>query len=205
MRKKPMGTTKLPWIQTYSETVFNIFQPDKNDIHIEDIAHSLAQIPRFTGHMPQPYSVAQHSVLVSQLVNKQYAREGLLHDAAEAYLNDLNKVAKRNFPDYQAAEKNLLGDILRKFGCKPELPKAVYEADEKALRLEIMSAFRYGSPLWKEYVKNPFELVRLDFKLPEPWGFQMAKAQFLARYNELFELPYLQSDEPAVLLPGDVS
>ena len=198
-----MGTTKLPWIQTFSETVFNLFLPDQNDIHIVDIAHALAQIPRFTGHLPMPVSVAQHSVLVSYLVDKRYAREGLMHDAAEAYFNDLNKVAKANMPEYKEHELKLLAEILRKFGCQDVLPKEVHEADAKALRLEIMQNLRYKCPLWQKYVTNPFELVQCRVKLPEiPWSFNMAKQQFLARYNELFEQPFMQKDEPDILLPS---
>ena len=35
---------------------------------IEDIAHALAQINRYTGHAARPYSVAEHSLLVCEIV-----------------------------------------------------------------------------------------------------------------------------------------
>lgn len=64
-----------------------------NTPQIEEIAHALAQINRYTGHAARPYSVAEHSLLVCDIVraagmdcNAQMA--GLLHDAHEAYCGD---------------------------------------------------------------------------------------------------------------------
>ena len=62
-----------------------------DDVNIVDIAHSLAMQCRFTGHTKVFYSVAQHSVLVSKLLERRGCDHatvlwGLMHDAAEAYL-----------------------------------------------------------------------------------------------------------------------
>ena len=61
---------------------------------IEVIAHSLAQINRFTGHASRPYSVAEHSVLVCDILagtghgpHAQLA--GLMHDAHECVCGDV--------------------------------------------------------------------------------------------------------------------
>jgi uncharacterized protein len=60
---------------------------------IEVIAHSLAQINRFTGHAARPYSVAEHSVLVADILamqghNCHVQRLGLMHDAHECMSGD---------------------------------------------------------------------------------------------------------------------
>ena len=45
------------WIRTYSGKKFYVFHPKQKDIVIEDIAHSLSLICRFTGHTEDLYSV----------------------------------------------------------------------------------------------------------------------------------------------------
>lgn len=66
---------------------------------ISEIAHALAQINRFTGHCKRPYSVAEHSVLVSSIAAGEGASisaqlAALLHDAHEAYTGDVSSPAK---------------------------------------------------------------------------------------------------------------
>lgn len=66
---------------------------------IEEIAHALAQINRFTGHCSRPYSVAEHSLLVAQIAATEGASPAaqlaaLLHDAHEAYVGDVSSPAK---------------------------------------------------------------------------------------------------------------
>ena len=66
---------------------------------IEDIAHALAQINRYTGHAARPYSVAEHSMLVCDIVrakglNAHAQLLALLHDAHEAYCGDVASPTK---------------------------------------------------------------------------------------------------------------
>ena len=66
---------------------------------IEEVAHALAQINRFTGHARRPYSVAEHSMLVATIAAGEGASPvqqlaALLHDAHEAYVGDLASPAK---------------------------------------------------------------------------------------------------------------
>ena len=56
------------WIQTYTGKAFDLLNPTPEMVEVTDIAHHLALINRFTGATAVPYSVAQHSVLVSQVV-----------------------------------------------------------------------------------------------------------------------------------------
>lgn len=84
------------WMQTAHGGAFELRYPDPKSVRIEDIAHQLSQINRFTGATRWPYSVAQHSVHVSYLVEpKGYAFEALMHDAHEAYVGDVSTPLKR--------------------------------------------------------------------------------------------------------------
>lgn len=66
------------------------------DIDIHDIARGLSHCCRFAGQLPHFYSVAQHSVLVSQLVDPRVRLAALLHDASEAYMGDLSRNLKHH-------------------------------------------------------------------------------------------------------------
>lgn len=95
-----------PWIQTQSGRAFDLLDPRAEDVVVADIAHALARINRFSGHTHgEPYSVAHHSMLVADLLASWGAppaivREGLLHDAGEAYYGDLTSPLKAALRDH---------------------------------------------------------------------------------------------------------
>src|SRR3954452_22681285 len=79
-----------PYLQTVSGRWVNPFDPDPAQLDPGDIARALANQCRFGGHSRAFYSVAQHSVLVSRLVEEgggdaEDASAPLMHDAAGAY------------------------------------------------------------------------------------------------------------------------
>ena len=53
------------WIQTHSGLAFDLLDPKPDQINIHDIANALSKLCRFTGHVKQFYSVAEHSIRVS--------------------------------------------------------------------------------------------------------------------------------------------
>lgn len=117
---------------TYTGLRFNLTDPRVEDIRLEDIAHSLSQLCRFTGHTKRFYSVATHCILASRCIDPEYALEALLHDAAEAYVNDLSRPLKRH-PDnkgYLLIERKINKAVRQRFG----LP---YFADEPHMSAEV--------------------------------------------------------------------
>src|SRR5262249_31306193 len=84
-----------PWMQTASGRRLDPLTPMPSQIVLSDIAHHLARIPRFNGACigPVPWSVADHSLLVEQLLPETSSAEmrlhALLHDAAGAYTGDM--------------------------------------------------------------------------------------------------------------------
>jgi hypothetical protein len=80
-----------------SGILFAPFDPRPEDIRIEDVAHGLACINRFGGHLAEPYNVAQHSLIVSDLCEER-PLWALLHEVAEALsgLGDVCGPTKRH-------------------------------------------------------------------------------------------------------------
>lgn len=120
-------------IQTFSGHMFDVFNPDKQKIELRDIAHALSMLCRYGGHAHQFYSVAEHSVLMSDYFNDRgeydLARAALLHDATEAYMGDVVRPLKSKFPLYRQVESALQWRIFDKFGLAWEIPAEVKDAD----------------------------------------------------------------------------
>ncbi len=169
-------------ITTYSGISFWPLLPNPDDIRIDDIAHALSNQCRFVGHTRLFYSVAEHSVRVSQLCRPEDALWGLLHDASEAYLSDVAAPLKElsQFESYRAAERLLQRLIAQRFGLAPVQPASVGEADRRMLQIEMRDL-----------------LGRTDAEVPNggpakgrlaitaPWQPRVAKARFLGRFREL--------------------
>lgn len=127
------------WIQTFSGKPFWPFDPRPDEIDLEDIAHALSNLCRFSGHVRTFYSVAEHSVWVSSLVDPEYAKWGLLHDATEAYLVDLPRPLKRHGLMgrlYRETEDRLMEVIAARFDLPWPMPAEVKKADSVMLATE---------------------------------------------------------------------
>lgn len=126
-----------PKIRTFTGRMIDPFDPDPEMIDLVDIAHSLSQICRFNGHTPCFYSVAEHCLLVSSLLEDHSDKlAAMLHDASEAYLTDLTRPVKYRMEKYLDVEFNLMVVISRKFGFQYPLSVAVKDADDQALAHE---------------------------------------------------------------------
>lgn len=138
----------MSWIQTFTGLRFDLLDPQPDQICIEDIAHALSQLCRFTGHTMYFYSVAQHSLLVSQLVKPTLALVALLHDAPEAYIGDVSSPLKALLPDYKKIEYGIWLAIANKFDLPHVLPDEVKHADLVALMTERRDMMRPSHHFW---------------------------------------------------------
>jgi len=107
-------------IVTYKGERFTPLDPDINQIHIEDIAHSLSLMCRANGHIDYFFSVAQHSIncAVEAKARGCTARVQLvclIHDASEAYISDITRPVKYYLSEYKEIEKKLQDIIYIKF------------------------------------------------------------------------------------------
>lgn len=170
----------MTWINTLSGQHFSFTDTDPATINIEDIAAALSNLCRFTGHLQDFYSVAQHSVHVSYLVPPEYALEALLHDASEAYCNDISSPLKAMLPDYQRVEHRVDQFIRDKFGLPAAMSAPVKYADLIMLATERRDFdMDDGTPLpilegipCADFIMSPL--------LP-----RQARVLFLNRYNQL--------------------
>ncbi len=127
-----------PTILTISGQYFPYESPETYDFDIKEIAHSLARLCRFTGHVSTNgiYSVAQHSILVSFIVPNELKISALLHDAAEAYMGDVNSPLKQLLPEYKKIEKKVEKAIFNHFGRLYPKHPAIKQADLRLLAAE---------------------------------------------------------------------
>lgn len=128
-----------PTIQTFGGQYFDFRDPYVHNFDIEEIAHALSNICRFTGHVHSFYSVAQHSVLVSHLVPTEYRKQGLLHDAHEAYVGDMAAPLKMLLPRYREIERRCEIALRNAFNVPMQFHPCVKQADLQALQTERLS------------------------------------------------------------------
>ena len=120
---------------------------DPAQINIETIARSLSRQCRYLGHLRggvEHYSVAQHCVLVSEIVPENLALCGLLHDAEEAWIGDIITPMKRVFDAFSPGWRGVVLEpiekaIAQKFKIKYPHPAAIKDADRLIRGTEIRS------------------------------------------------------------------
>lgn len=171
----------MTWITTQSGKHFDYTSLSADAICIEDIACALSNICRFTGHVQDFYSVAQHSVHVSYLVPPEFALEALLHDAAEAYCSDINSQLKQLLPDYRRQIKAVEAVIAAKFGLPASMSAAVKHADLVMLATERRDLDLDDGKHWP--MLGGVEPAT-HFMI-SPFNPRQARVFFLQRYNDL--------------------
>jgi Predicted hydrolases of HD superfamily len=176
-----------PYIELVSGKFFYFLEPKEEDFVIQDIAHALANTCRFTGHCNRFYSVAEHSVHVSNLLSGTGLElDGLLHDASEAYLPDVASPIKQFLPDYNAIEDRLLKAIFSKWGLEYPFHPAVKHCDLVMLSTEAHFLLPSQGNVWDlwDYRKRPPVAAGTKPSCVEP---SVAKTMFLERFYELIE------------------
>jgi hypothetical protein len=192
----PEPRTDRNWIQTFTGRQFWPLDPHPEEIFIEDIAHALSLVCRYTGHCREFYSVAEHSVRVSFQAQRLYLKLdrsagryerartialcGLLHDASEAYISDVSRPVKHSAtfgPIYKAIEANLEPQINRRFELPPYLP-VVKQADNQLLATERRDLMAVPPRQWSPD-DSPLDHPIL------PWTPAQAEEMFLYRFHAL--------------------
>lgn len=177
----------MSFIETFMGEAFEPLRPCTGQIWLEDIAHSLSMQCRFSGHTKEFYSVAEHCVRVSWLLEDweeptDVRLWGLLHDASEAYLTDIPAPLKRlpQFDAYRAAEESCMWAVCNRFGLSLNEPEAVRFADQVMLATEARDLMPFVPEHWGVIADMAEASIRIT-----PWEPREAKRKFINRFCEL--------------------
>lgn len=170
---------KGPTIMLASGKRFDLLDPHNSDFDIADIAHGLAHVCRYAGQCRTFYSVAEHSILVSETV-EDFAFEALLHDAAEAFIGDITRPLKQLLPDYKAIEADIEATINARFQLRSDVRPIIKKADLRVLAAEQIQVMAQGCADWAEDAGIEPADIKVRGLLPAD-----AKAEFLRRFEAL--------------------
>lgn len=165
-------------ISTYDGDFFDFNNPEKYTFSIEAIAHALSNICRYGGHCNRFYSVAEHSVLVSQLVPPELGLCGLLHDASEAFVGDMPSPLKAMCKSYRTIENRVHEAISQQYGLPYPFPPEIKAADKALYKAERLVLTDVADEMWHTEIE-PVN-IKIKCLLPED-----AKKLFLRRYHNI--------------------
>jgi len=171
-------------VQTLSGRAFPLLAPVPSDFDIREIAHALSMQCRFNGHVRHFYSVAQHSVNVSHVLELWgeppiVVRGGLLHDAAEAYVGDVVSPLKRLLPAFQGIEDRISKSLLGRYEVPYPLPDIVRRADLAMLHIEARSLLAAPVVPWSAPITPTVDIEIVELSPQE------ARDIFVDRFLEL--------------------
>lgn len=140
-------TDRGPWMQVHSGGRFFPLDPRVEDIHADDIANGLALDCRYAGQgrVDRFYSVAEHCVHLAHYAythnhsDAEFALIMLLHDAPEAFINDLNRATKRSVGEaYTGIEDAISRSIWSKYHVEltADIHRRVKDLDRRIVPLE---------------------------------------------------------------------
>jgi hypothetical protein len=186
----------------------HIADPLPDEIDIEDIAHGLSHVCRFAGHVPLYYSVAQHSLLVSELLDERtvmaataestdrlrYLGDATAHDLVdqgivrrEGWMMVANAITTAVLQDriyrgvtYAELERRMMAAVCGRFGLPPMMPPEVAAADNVVLATELRDVCHHTPEVCVSW-SGAQPMDRIIKPLPP----EAAKDLFLVRFEKL--------------------
>jgi hypothetical protein len=166
-------------ILAHDQEYFDFLDPHVDRFSLQVMSQALSNTCRYGGHCSRFYSVAEHSVHVSRIVPPEFAVEGLLHDAHEAFVGDMPTPLKALCHDFRRIESFVDEEMRARWGLPLEVSDAVKRADIAMLECERVQLFRRWDD-WGIHGGIDIPDIKLDCWLP-----QDAREQFLIRAEEL--------------------
>lgn len=193
------------WQRMLSGRRLDILDPSPLDVELSDIAHGLARVARWNGQTQgdYPFSVAQHSVLVLELLLGSWPEADavarlftLLHDAPEYVMGDIISPFKSAMGgNYKTVEERLLSAVHIRFGLPAAAPaalvKQIKKADREAAYHEAVHLAGFSPEEARRFFGEPqlghFDLEDFE-RLIRPWPTREAHDRFVTRFEEIAEL-----------------
>jgi hypothetical protein len=174
-----------PTIQLASGRYFDFLDPDTTPVAIDDIAHALSKLCRFTGHIlgdDAIYPIGQHCVLASyQAKTRAEAYHALMHDAVESVLTDISSPLKQLLPEYKVLEAKAEAAFSKHHDFPAHMTPEVKLIDLRMLATEKRDLMpgNLDETEWQG-LPEPYDHFRIT-----PWSPRETKDAFLARWAEL--------------------
>lgn len=168
-----------PRMMLQSGAWFDFLDPASSEFNIEDIAQGLSHTCRYAGQCSGFYSVAEHSLLVSD-VARGYEYSALMHDAAEAFIGDVTRPLKQLLPDFKRIEAVVEGAIFARFDVPTPMPRDVKEADLRVLAAEQAQIMPAETSQWARDEGVIPASIAVRHLPPEA-----ARTAFLERFHQL--------------------
>jgi len=176
-----------PWTQVpYGR--FYPLDPRPEDIDPRDIFHALAQVNRFGGHADDPVSVAQHSVQCAAMASEDGASLGavyaiLMHDAAEAYIGDMQRPLKSVLPEFKKIEAKISA-VIKVALQIPHVDEGLIKYyDNKAWMWEKRDLFTTAEETWPHTPD-----ITLPDEVMQAWDWKTSRGVMRECYDQLRRL-----------------
>jgi uncharacterized protein len=189
----------MTWMLTVTGAQVDLRLMEKKSLSLLDIAHALAKLDRFTGHCTRPYSVAEHSLLVAEIMERELQIHdpaallaGLMHDAHEAYIGDLSTPLKQLLgAPWALEEARIQQAVLARFGLVSAYyrhERDIKRADLIALATERRDLMPPGGPAWPA-IENvaPIEHRWQRLNAPTAMHWKDWREEFVQRFGDLYE------------------
>jgi uncharacterized protein len=137
-------------------------------LRIDDVAHHLALVNRWAGATCRPYSVAEHSLLVVEILERDHGisspgvlMAALMHDAHEAYCGDLSTPMKQIIGErWHDEEARIQRAIQRRFDIG--VASAAWASTIKLADLQALATE------WRDLIGMP-QLMPPSLPAPVAW------------------------------------
>ena len=185
----------MTWMLTSTGQTVDLRFIGPECVSVLDIAHHLSQLNRYTGAAKRPYSVAEHSLLVCEILERERGEwdpdvlmAALMHDAHEAYTADLSTPMKQVVGEaWRREEARAEHAVQERFGLVSVVSRrrdVLRWADLTALSTERAALMPKAGPAWPTTTSHP-PIDWWDFDARAKFTWTDWRQAFLDRFAEL--------------------